>query len=427
MLLEERNSLPFFWCIGINYQNTSTEVRGRFALDTMAYEQLLDSAPDHGVSSVFVLSTCNRTEIYGVAKDPVFLESLLCKFTAGDLHTFKEYAYLKNGTLAVQHVFNVAAGIDSQILGDHEIVGQLKSAFNFAKERKMICSFTDRLFATVLQSARAIRSKTSLSSGTVSVAYAAVLFLKKHCALLAEQRILVIGTGDIGRSTCKNLLQEVGCRHLVVTNRTEEKALSFAAELGIGHLPFARMQEAIQQNEVIIVATNASTPIVTADMVAGSSSKIFIDLSVPNNVSADLASQEGITLANVDDLSKINDETLKRRSEELPKVKAIISYYVHQFAEWYIMRQNVPVLKAAKEKIKELNDQLSASIGSSDFGEKVQKVLNNMAVKLKEEKRPGCSYIEAINDYVQLEPASGNGGRILLGDEDMSQDTDIQA
>lgn len=408
MLLEEKNSLPFFWCIGINYHNTSTEVRGRFALDITAYEQLLKAAPGYGAFSVFVLSTCNRTEIYGVAKDPVLLMALLCEFTAGDIRTFNEHAYTKNATLAVQHFFNVAAGTDSQILGDHEIVGQLKSAFNFAKDHKMICSFMDRLFSTVLQSARAIRSKTSLSSGTVSVAYAAVLFLNKYCPMLSERKVLVIGTGDIGRSTCKNLLQEVGCRHLAVINRTEEKARSFAEELGIVHLPFTQLQEAIQENEVIIVATNASVPIVTANMVADPCFKIFIDLSVPNNVSADIAYQEGITLVNVDDLSKINDATLTRRAEELPKVRAIISYYVHQFAEWYIMRQNVPVLKAAKEKIKELNGQLSASMGSSDFGDKVQKVLNNMALKLKEEKRPGCSYIEAINDYVQLAPASND-------------------
>lgn len=404
MLLEERNSLQFFWCIGINYHNTSTEIRGRFAINTASYEQLLEAAPDYGVSSVFVLSTCNRTEIYGIAKDPILLMGLLCKYTTGDIKTFKEYAYTKNSTLAVQHIFNVAAGIDSQILGDYEIVGQLKTAFHFSKERAMISSFVDRLFNTVLQSSRAIRSKTALSSGTVSVAYAAVLFLKEHCPMLSEQKVLVIGTGDIGKSTCKNLLQEVGCQHVAVLNRTEEKAIAFATELGITHLPFEQMQTAIDQYEIIIVATNATKPIISPEMITEGSFKTIIDLSIPNNVSPELAQRANITLANVDDLSKINDETLKRRMEELPKAKAIISYYVHEFAEWYIMRQNVPVLKAAKEKIKELNCQLSASIEQTDFSDKVQKVLNNMAVKLKEEKRPGCSYIEAINDYVQLAP-----------------------
>jgi glutamyl-tRNA reductase len=406
MFLEERNSLPFFWCIGINYQNTSTEIRSRFAVNNEVYAQLLQAAPDYGVSSLFIISTCNRTEIYGIARDPVLLTGLLCKYTEGDVKQFKEYAYTKNSTLAVQHLFNVASGIDSQILGDYEIVGQLKSAFHFAKDRNMICGFIDRLFSTVLQSSRAIRSKTNLSSGTVSVAYAAVQFLKEHCPMLSEQKVLVIGTGDIGKNTCKNLLQEVGCRHLSVINRTEEKAAIFALELGINKLPFTSLQQAIAQHEIIIVATNATEPIIKEKDIPEGSYKAIIDLSIPNNVDAALGKRATITLANVDDLSKINDATLQRRLEEVPTAKAIINYYVHEFAEWYLMRQNVPVLKAAKEKIQELNEQLNASITQPDFSQNIQKVLNNMAVKLKEEKRPGCSYIQAINDYVQLAPIS---------------------
>src|SRR5690606_27391238 len=104
-----------------NYQNTTTEIRSRFAISNDVYEQLLLAAPDYGVTSLFIISTCNRTEIYGIARDPILLTSLLCKYTEGDVKQFKEYAYSKNSTLAVQHLFNVASGIDSQILGDYEI------------------------------------------------------------------------------------------------------------------------------------------------------------------------------------------------------------------------------------------------------------------------------------------------------------------
>lgn len=404
MLLEEKNGLHFFWCIGMSYQNTSTEIRSAYAINNEAYEALLKAAPEYGVSTTFVLSTCNRTEIYGIAKDPVLLMGLLCRFTTGDIQTFKKYAYVKQSTVAVQHLFNVAAGINSQILGDYEIVGQLKTAYTFAKERHMTNMFIDRLFNTVLQSSRAIRSKTNLSSGTVSVAYAAVMFLKEHCTRLAEQKIMVLGTGDIGKSTCKNLLQEIGCQHLAVINRTEAKAEAFAQELGISMIPYAQLQEAIAQYDIIIVATNAEQPIVTKDMIAAYPGKVLVDLSIPNNICPSVKELEGTVLANVDDLSKINDATLKMREAEVPKAKSIINYYVHEFAEWYIMRQNVPVLKAAKEKIQELNGQLAHSFGQVDYAQNIQKVLNNMAVKLKEEKRPGCSYIEAISDYVQLAP-----------------------
>lgn len=402
MILAEKNNLQDFWCIGMNHQGTNTEIRSRFAIGNEAYAGILNAAAAYGVSALFVISTCNRTEVYGIAKDSELLMALICQYTEGSVGEFKQYAYCKERTAAVQHLFNVAAGIDSQILGDYEIVGQLKTAFSFAKEQGKTNAFLDRLFNTVLQSSRAIRSQTDLSSGTVSVAYAAVQFLKEHIPDLPERKVLVIGVGDIGRNTCKNLIQEIGVKDIAVVNRTEEKAIAFAQELGIQKVDFAELKQAIHQFEIIIVATNAAKPIVTTEQVQHLEFKTIIDLSIPNNVDTALRDYPHITLANVDDLSRINDATLQRRQEEVPKAKALISYYIHEFAEWYLMRQNVPVLKVAKEKIKELNEELTDAVEQKEFSHTVQKVLNNMAVKLKSEhNRPGCSYIEAINDYIK--------------------------
>ncbi|RQO29983.1 glutamyl-tRNA reductase [Taibaiella sp. KBW10] len=408
MILAEKNNLQDFWCIGISHQGTNTEIRSRFAISNEAYAGILANAATYGVGALFVISTCNRTEVYGIAKDAELLMALICQYTEGDIREFKQYAYIKERTAAIQHLFSVAAGIDSQILGDYEIVGQLKTAYHFAREQGSTNAFIDRLFNTVLQSSRAIRSQTDLSSGTVSVAYAAVQFLKEHITDLAAQKVLVIGVGDIGRNTCKNLIQEVGLKHIAVVNRTEEKAAVFAAELGIQKVAFADLNQAIKEFDVIIVATNASKPIVTTAHLDANDVKTIIDLSIPNNVAANLRDYPHIKLANVDDLSKINDATLQRREEEVPKAKALISFYIHEFAEWYLMRQNVPVLKVAKEKIKELNGELADAIEHKEFSHTVQRVLNNMAVKLKSEhNRPGCSYIEAINDYIKCaDPAA---------------------
>lgn len=410
MLVEGRNTLQQFWCIGISYLNSSTEERSEFAVNAEAYEALLERASDYGVSSVFVLSTCNRTEIYGLAKDPTLLMALLCSATQGNINTFKQFAYSKQSTVAVQHLFNVAGGIESQILGDYEIVGQLKTAFNFSKSRKHTCGFIDRLFSTVLQSSRAIRTKTSLSSGTVSVAYAAVQFLKDHFESLSQETVLVIGAGEIGGNFCKNLHHEFPNISLSLTNRTEENAISLAEELSVPFIAYTDLEQAISDASIVVVATNAKTPILLLDMVAADEVKTIIDLSIPNNVSAALGERATITLANVDDLSKINDATLVRREAEVPKVKGIIAYYIHEFAEWYMMRQNVPVLKAAKEKIKELNEQLCPlDMDDKHFGQKVQKVLNSMAVKLKEEHTPGCTYLEAMSSYCQTTTEVADG------------------
>ena len=400
MLLEEKKTINDFWVIGISYRNTDVETRSRFAINEAAYHQILETAASYGTSELFVLSTCNRTEVYGFTKDPELLMSLVCRFTEGNLQEFKNKAYQKNSTLALSHIFNVAGGIDSQILGDYEIVGQMKHAFNFAKEKGTIGKFMDRLFSTVLQSSRSIRSKTDLSAGTVSVAYAAVYYLKQKFNDLGHQQILTIGTGEIGHNTCKNLVQEFGANNITIVNRSKEKAAPIAEELGVRLGDFADLNGEIKKADIIIVATNAPTPLVNKEQLLESGAKTLIDLSIPSNINKNVKEVEGITFVNVDDLSKINDETLRKREAEIPKAKALITYHIHEFAEWYLMRQNVPVLRAAKEKIQELNQQLFEAVQEEDTADKVQKVLNNMAMKLKNESRPGCFYIEAINDYM---------------------------
>src|SRR4051794_37626673 len=152
-----------FYIIGINYKKTDSSVRGQFAINPEHYSSILQKASLVNVSELFVLSTCNRTEIYGVTNNPDILVSLLCSETAGSVNTFKELAYIKNGLDAIEHLFNVAAGLDSQILGDYEIVGQIKQAAKFAKEKGFIGTFMERLVNVVLQSSKVIKSQTQLS------------------------------------------------------------------------------------------------------------------------------------------------------------------------------------------------------------------------------------------------------------------------
>src|SRR4051812_22533938 len=194
-----------FYIAGINYKKTDASVRGLFAINTDHYTSLLEKASVQNLSELFVLSTCNRTEIYGLANNADELIDLLCSETSGSVETFKELAYAKCGLDAVEHLFNVAAGLDSQILGDYEIVGQIKQAAKFSKEKGFIKTFLERLINTVLQASKAIRSQTELSSGTVSVSFAAVQFLRETVLKAANKKIVLLGTGKIGRNTCKNL------------------------------------------------------------------------------------------------------------------------------------------------------------------------------------------------------------------------------
>src|SRR5688572_4605924 len=193
-----------FYVAGINYKKSDASVRGQFAICNEQYSRILERAEEQGLDEVFIISTCNRTEIYGFAYCSHQLVELLCTETAGDVDCFKQSAYIKTGEEAIEHLFTVGAGLDSQILGDYEIVGQIKSAVKFAKEQGFVGAFTERLCNCVLQSSKLVKNNTELSGGTVSVSFAAVQYIRQAVADPSSKNILLLGTGKIGRNTCKN-------------------------------------------------------------------------------------------------------------------------------------------------------------------------------------------------------------------------------
>lgn len=398
-----------FFIAGINYKKTDTAIRGEFAINKDQYNALLQKAALAGITELFVLSTCNRTEIYGIAQSAEELVKLLCDETVGGIETFKKFAYIKEGQTAVEHLFFVAAGLDSQILGDYEIVGQIKQAAKFSKERGFIETFLERLLNCVLQSSKVIKNETALSGGTVSVSFAAIQFLKEQVKNINNKKIVLIGTGKIGRNTCKNIIDYLRTKHITLVNRTGEKAFELAEELGVKAVSYNEAGKQIAQADIIIVATNAEQPVITKADVENSAPKILIDLSIPNNIDPSAKELSHITLVNVDELSKMNDKTLQKRLAEVPKAKCIIARHMNEFADWYNMRKNVPVLKAAKQKLMDMhqcnlflsvNPQPNHSIYTTANTASIQKVINNMAIKMREQRKPGCNYIEAINDFI---------------------------
>ncbi|MBL7698463.1 MAG: glutamyl-tRNA reductase [Chitinophagaceae bacterium] len=381
-----------FQVAGINYKKTDAFIRGQYAVSPEKYELLLAEAARYGVNEVFVLSTCNRTEIYGVAPDVSQLIELLCSHTEGDEQTFTSLAYIKSGHDAIEHLFNVSAGLDSQILGDYEIVGQIKQAVKFSKERSYIGAFTERLVNSILQSSKTIKNTTELSGGTVSVSFSAVQYLKQNVKDIAGKSILLTGTGKIGRNTCKNLLDYLPVKNITLVNRTDKKAATLAEELGVQSAPFSQLAEEVKKADIILVATNSQTPTILARDLEGHGSKIIIDLSIPYNVELSAQHLPGIVLVNVDELSRLKDKTLHRRKAEVPKAKKIIAEQIGEFLEWHEMRKHVPVLRAVKSKLQEIHinpDQ-----------ERIQKVINGMAVKMRRHNQRGCHYIEAINEFM---------------------------
>ena len=395
-----------FFVAGINYKKTNASVRGSFAINNEQYAELLSLAPSYGIQELFVLSTCNRTEIYGFAEHADQLVHLLCTQTEGNIDTFKKLSYIKKGSQAIDHLLSVAAGLDSQILGDYEIVGQIKQAVKFAWEHNHIDAFMERLVNCVLQSSKAIKNQTALSGGTVSVSFAAVQYIKEKMGSVAGKKILLLGIGKIGRNTCKNLVDYLDATHITLINRTEEKAAALAGELGLHHAAYEDLTTHIQQADIILVATNSAKPVVHTAQLANMGQKLIIDLSIPYNVEPAARQLPDIQLVNVDDLSKLKDETLQKRQEEVPRALEIIEEHRTEFVEWVNMRRHVPILKAVKSKLQEIQtfplySQLTlADSCPADTQQKIQRVINGMASKMRVHNQGGCNYIEAINEFI---------------------------
>ncbi len=219
--------MEHFWVAGINYKKTDASARGMFAVSNEQYEYLLSVAPQYGINECFILSTCNRTEIYGFADNVHQLSDFLCSVTAGELADFTKMAYVKNGHGAIAHLFHVGAGLDSQILGDFEILGQIKAAVKQSKAAGCIGSLLERLLNCAMQSSKSVKTNTSLSGGTVSVSFAAVQYIKEFLKLgegseashQAVPKIVLVGTGKIGRSTCRNLVDYLDTKNITLMNR----------------------------------------------------------------------------------------------------------------------------------------------------------------------------------------------------------------
>jgi glutamyl-tRNA reductase len=403
----QATDLSKFFLAGINYKKTDTRIRGSFAVGPAQYGQILEQAPRFGVQDLFVLSTCNRTEIYGLTDQSQQLIRLLCSQTEGSLEKFNELAYCKQGLEAIEHLFDVAAGLDSQILGDYEIVGQIRQAVKFAREKNFIQTFLERTINQVLQSSKDIKNQTALSDGTVSVAFAAVHYIREHIADIRDKNILLLGTGKIGSNACKNMVDYLGTQQITLINRTAEKAARLASSLQLRYAAMQQLPEALAKADIVLVATHAGEPVIRAAQLATlQQPKLIIDLSIPCNVEKEVAALPFVTLIDVDSLSKMKDETLQRRAAEVPRARAIIAGHIRELLDWHEMRKHVPVLREVKTKLQEIYSSPffersgRPEAGSPATDQKIQRVLNGMASKMRRDNQRGCQYIQAINEFI---------------------------
>jgi glutamyl-tRNA reductase len=398
-----------FYALGLSYKKADAAIRGKFSLDNQAKSTLLLQAEAEGIEALLVTSTCNRTEIYGFAQHPYQLIKLLCENSNGSVEEFQEVAYIYKNQEAIHHMFRVGTGLDSQILGDFEIISQLKTAFNESKSNGMSNSFLERLVNLVIQASKKIKTDTEISSGATSVSFASVQYIIKNVVDISNKNILLFGTGKIGRNTCENLVKHTKHDQITLINRTKDKAEKLAQKLNLVVKDYADLQLELQKADVVVVATGAQNPTIDKAILNLKKPMLILDLSIPKNVHENVKEVEGVTLIHLDHLSQITDETLENRKLHIPAAEAIIEEIKEEFVAWTKNRKFAPTIQALKEKLNaikegELNfqrkklanfDEEQAELISNRI---IQKITNHFVNHLKdgESMDEGIEWIEKV-------------------------------
>jgi glutamyl-tRNA reductase len=402
-----------FYSVGLSYKKADAVVRGKFSIDSNSKANLILQAKKEGIESLIVTSTCNRTEIYGFAEHPFQLIKLLCDNSQGTVEDFQKVAYVYKNQEAVSHLFKVGTGLDSQILGDFEIIGQIKIAFNESKSKGLVNAYMERLVNAVIQASKKIKTDTQISSGATSVSFAAVQYILKNVEQVSNKNILLFGTGKIGRNTCENLIKHSKNKHITLINRTKDKAEKVAGKFNLVVKPYSDLQLELQNADVVVVATGAQNPTIDKAILNLKKPLLILDLSIPKNVHENVKTLDHVTLVHLDDLSQITDETLEKRKLHIPEAEAIINLIKEEFITWTKDRKYAPTIHALKAKLNgikesEFNlqrkklanfDEEQAEIISNRI---IQKITNHFANHLKNDNTMVDESINLIQKVFQI-------------------------
>jgi glutamyl-tRNA reductase len=327
-------SSPVLFLLGASHHKTPLDLREKLALSPArlpAFHQAVAALP--GVREIAVLNTCNRVEFYGTADSPETvhrLREIFCAFQGFPADAFASISHHAAGLTAIEHLLTVASGLDSQMLGETEILGQVKDAYADAQSRGTTGPVLNRVFQKAFQHAKYVRTHTAINAGHISVANVAVDLALKIFGDLASTRILLLGAGDIGEKTAK-AFQSCGAGSLTVASRTLGRAMELATTLNATALPWEHVASRLGEYSVVVGSTAAPDVVVTlADTVAAMKTRpaaplFFIDLALPRDIDASVAKLENVFLYNLDDLAKIAADNLAARTAEVSQARKLVA------------------------------------------------------------------------------------------------------
>jgi glutamyl-tRNA reductase len=418
--------LQNFKAISLSYKKAPLDIRELIALDENSCRQFLQTLKGFiQASDILVLSTCNRTEVYYNSDTDYSKEIVkLLGITKGIDNIGRYFDYftiLNEHNDAVQHLFDVGMGLESQVVGDMQISNQVKVAYQWAADNDTAGPFLHRLMHTIFFTNKRVVQETAFRDGAASTSYAAIELIEELTSDIVDPKILVVGLGEIGADVCRNL-KDSNYKNIKISNRTLAKAQHLADECNLDVLPFEEIAQGLKEADVIISSVARETPFFTKEMIQRLNIltyKFFIDLSVPRSVETDIESIPGVLVYNIDTIQNKASEALQQRINSIPKVKQIITESIEQFNDWskeMMVSPTINKLKNALETIrqeeiaryvKKLNPEESKRLDSITKS-MMQKIIKLPVLQLKAACKRGEAetLIDLLNDLFNLENQS---------------------
>ncbi len=353
-------------CLGLSHHTAPVEVRERHAFPASHMETALVALRDYeAVHEAVMLQTCGRLEIYANVTDfeagAAQLKSFLLNFRHSMVsYDLESYLYTLLGQQAVEHLLRVSTGLDSMLIGEAEILGQVKDAFAAAQQAGSLGKTLDRLFREAMSAGKTARTQTRIGDESVSIATAAIELASEQLGALRDRTVVIIGAGKMGRTAAKRLRLE-GTRNLIVGNRTMQHAQDVIGELGFGHaVELPALLDALTAADIALTSTGASQFVITPDIIAAAMNRrpdrplLIIDIAVPRDVHPDVSHVTNVRLIDIDGLKSHVEGKLEVRREAIPAVEEIIEEYRERFNRWYQSRLAVPAIASLTSKAEAL-------------------------------------------------------------------------
>ena len=415
-----------FKAVSLSHKSASVAIRELVALDEETCRRLLKYFKEFtDLTDVFILSTCNRTEIYYSAEEDQYENIVKLIGVHRGIDNISQYTdafvNINDHDEAVQHLFRVAIGLESQVIGDMQISNQVKKAYQWTADEDLASPFLHRLLHTIFFTNKKVVQETAFRDGAASVAFAATEMVTSFASEINNPKVLICGLGEIGTDVCKNLASHLSTG-VYITNRTASKADELAKECGFEVLPFEDISESIHAFDIVVSSVSMSRPFVTQENLKNAAiftHKFFIDLSVPRSIAPDIEELPGILLYNIDDIKTKTTQALKKRIAAIPSVEAIVLDGITDFNNWskeMIVSPTIHKLKNALEEIRK--EEITRYIKNLNASEArkieeitksmMQKVIKLPVLQLKAACKRGEAetLIDLLNDLFNLEKPS---------------------